>query len=41
MKKILVVIAVLGIGVINGQSKDPLVTVDAKAQNTWVNNILI
>lgn len=40
MKKILVVIAVLGIGVINGQSKDPLVTVDAKAQNTWVNNIL-
>ena len=40
MKRIFVVIAVLCIGVINGQSKNPLVTADAKAQEKWVNNIL-
>ena len=40
MKRVFVVIAVLCVGFINGQSKDPLVTSDAKAQKKWVNNIL-
>jgi beta-N-acetylhexosaminidase len=40
MKRIFIVIAVLCVGVINGQSKDPLVTSDASSQNKWVNNIL-
>jgi beta-glucosidase-like glycosyl hydrolase/CubicO group peptidase (beta-lactamase class C family) len=40
MRRIFVVIAVLCVGFINGQSKDPLVTSDAKAQKKWVDNIL-
>ena len=40
MRRIFVVIAVLCVGFVNGQSIDPLVTSDAKAQKKWVNNIL-
>jgi beta-glucosidase-like glycosyl hydrolase/CubicO group peptidase (beta-lactamase class C family) len=40
MKRIFVVITILCVGLITGQSKDPLVTSDAKAQKKWVNSIL-
>jgi len=40
MRRIFIVIAVLCVGVIKGQSKDPLATVDAEAQKKWVNSIL-
>ena len=40
MRKIFIVIAVLCAGIAHGQSKDPLVTSDAKAQKKWVNKIL-
>ena len=40
MKRIFVVITVLCVSLTNGQSKNPLVTTDAKAQKKWVNAIL-
>ncbi len=41
MKRIfVVVVAILCVGIITGQSKDPLVTSDAKEQKKWVNSIL-
>ena len=40
MKRILVFITILCVSIVCGQSKNPLVTTDAKAQKKWVNNIL-
>lgn len=40
MKRVFIVLAILFIGFVNGQSKNPLITSDAKAQKKWVNKIL-
>ncbi len=40
MKRVLIVFAVLSIGFVNAQTKNPLETPDAKAQKKWVNKIL-
>jgi beta-glucosidase-like glycosyl hydrolase/CubicO group peptidase (beta-lactamase class C family) len=40
MKTIFIFFTVLCIGFVNAQSRNPLVTLDAKAQSTWVNTIL-